>query len=60
MTKFKTWSGYTKSKGYGIMAMLSQLSLHWRVSFAKLTVGYKNVDDDSFLTRENLPIYQIR
>ena len=27
--------------------------------FPKLTVGYRNVDDGSFLIRENLPINQI-
>ena len=40
--------------------MLWELSLHQRVSVTKLTVGYKNVDDDSFLFRENLPINQNR
>ena len=41
------------------MAMLWQLFLHQEVIVTKLIVGYKNVDDDSFLIRENLPINQI-
>ena len=35
------------------MAMLWQLSLHQRVSVTKLKVGYKNVDDDSFLKSQD-------
>ena len=61
-TKFKTRSRHSKSKGYDIMSMLWQLSLHQRmkrVSVTKLKVGYRHVDDDSFSIRKSLPVNQI-